>query len=72
MVKDHSDREKERERGNPLPGCYFRLAASFFYMNHPTDRISHSTARRYTERSYRFPTIKVTTEQMEIIVQEQM
>ena len=31
MVKDHSDSEK----GNPLP---------FFYMHHPTDRITHTTA----------------------------
>ena len=33
MVKDHSD----SERGNPLP-------QGFFYMHHPTDRITHTTA----------------------------
>ena len=31
MVKDHSDSEK----GNPQQG--------FFYMHHPTDRITHTT-----------------------------
>ena len=34
MVKDHSDSEKE----NPLP------QQGFFYMHHPTDRITHTTA----------------------------
>ena len=34
IVKDHSD----SERGNPL------LQQVFFYMHHPTDRISHTTA----------------------------
>ena len=41
MVGDHSDSEK----GNPLPP--YRLLFpinSFFYMHHPTDRISHTTA----------------------------
>ena len=35
MVKNHSD----RERGNPLPP--HRL---LFYMHHPTDMITHTTA----------------------------
>ena len=35
MVKDHSDSER---------GYSFRLAARFFYMHHPTDRIAHTTA----------------------------
>ena len=42
MVKGHSDNEK----GNPLPP--YRLLLSInskgFYMYHPTDRITHSTA----------------------------
>ena len=36
MVKDHSDSEK----GNPLPPH----RQGFFYMHHPTDRITHTTA----------------------------
>ena len=43
MVMDHSDSEK----GNPLPphGLLFpKYKQGFFYMQHPTDRISHSTA----------------------------
>ena len=38
MVKDHSD----TERGNALPphGLLFPI----FYMHHPTDRITHTTA----------------------------
>ena len=39
MIKDHSD----SEIGNPL-GYSFRLAAGFFYMLHPIDRITHATA----------------------------
>ena len=35
MVKDHSDSEK----GNPLPPH----RQGFFYMHHPTDRITHTT-----------------------------
>ena len=38
IVKDHSDSEK----GNPLPP--HRLQQGFFYMHHPTDRITHTTA----------------------------
>ena len=38
MVKDHSDSEK----GNLLPP--HRLQQGFFYMHHPTDRITHTTA----------------------------
>ena len=38
MVKDHSDSEE----GNPLPP--HRLLLGFFYMHHPTDRITHTTA----------------------------
>ena len=34
MVLDHSD----------SMGHSFRLAARFFYMHHPTDRITHTTA----------------------------
>ena len=39
MVKDHSDSEK----GNPLPP-HRLLLSRFFYMHHPTDRITHTTA----------------------------
>ena len=41
MVKDHSD----SERGNLLPphGLLFSIEG-FFYMHHPTDRITHTTA----------------------------
>ena len=35
MVKNHKDSEK----GNPLPP-----QQGFLYMNHPTDRITHTTA----------------------------
>ena len=38
MVKDHSDSEK----GNPLSP--HRQQQGFFYMHHPTDRITHTTA----------------------------
>ena len=37
MVKDHSD----SERGNPLLP---HGPQGFFYMHHPTDRITHTTA----------------------------
>ena len=43
MVKDHSDSEK----GNPLPPHRLLLSNNskwFFYMHHPTDRITHTTA----------------------------
>ena len=43
MVKDHSD----SERGNPLPShrLLFPINSKvFFYMHHPTDRITHTTA----------------------------
>ena len=42
MVADNSD----RERGNLLlpMGYSFLLAAMFFYMHHPTDRITHTKA----------------------------
>ena len=42
MVKDHSD----SERGNPLPphGLLFDWQQGLFYMHHPTDRITHTTA----------------------------
>ena len=43
MVKDHSD----SERGNPLPphGLLFPISSKvFFYMHHPSDRITHTTA----------------------------
>ena len=43
MVKDHSD----SERGNPLPphGLLFPISSKgSFYMHHPTDRITHTTA----------------------------
>ena len=43
MVKDHLD----SERGNPLPshGLLFPISSKFFfYMHHPTDRITHITA----------------------------
>ena len=36
MLKDHSDSEK----GNPLPPH----RQGFFYMHHPSDRITHTTA----------------------------
>ena len=42
MVKDHSD----CEGGNPLPphGLLFPISsAGFFYMHHPTDRITHTS-----------------------------
>ena len=43
MVGDHSDSEK----GNPLPPHRLLLSINskvFFYMHHPTDRITHTTA----------------------------
>ena len=43
MVKDHTDRDK----GNLLPphGLLFPISSKgFFYMHHPTDRITHTTA----------------------------
>ena len=43
MVNDHSD----SERGNPLPphGLLFsNPQQGLFYMHHPTDRITHTTA----------------------------
>ena len=51
MVKDHSDSERE----NPLPphGLLFSIRSGqvrmfnvhgLFYMHHPTDRITHTTA----------------------------
>ena len=43
MVKDHSDSES----GNPLSphGLLFPInSKGFFYMHHPTDRITHTTA----------------------------
>ena len=43
MVKDHSDTEK----GNPLPSHRLLLSINskgYFYMHHPTDRITHTTA----------------------------
>ena len=43
MVKDHSDSEK----GNPLPPHRLLLSINskgFFYMHHPTDRITHTMA----------------------------
>ena len=43
MVKDHSDSEK----GNPLPPHRLLLlinSSGFFYMHHPTDGITHTTA----------------------------
>ena len=43
MVKDHSD----SERGNPLPPHRLLFSISskgYFYMHHPTDRITHTTA----------------------------
>ena len=39
MVKDHLDSEK----GNPLPPLHF-FQQRIFYMHHPTDRITHTTA----------------------------
>ena len=43
MVKDHSDSETEETRCRHI-GYSFRLAQGFFYMHHPTDRITHTTA----------------------------
>ena len=42
MVKDHSD----SERGNPLlpHGLLLSINSKVFYMHHPTDRITHTTA----------------------------
>ena len=40
MVKDHSD----SERGSPLPPHRLLFPRGFFYMHHPTDRITHTTA----------------------------
>ena len=42
MLKDHSDSEK----GNPLPPHRLLLSinSKVFYMHHPTDRITHTTA----------------------------
>ena len=41
MVKDDSARKETR---CCHMGYYFRLAASFFYMHHPKDRIIHTSA----------------------------
>ena len=49
MVKDHSDSEK----GNPLLPQRLLLSINSkgsFYMHHPTDRITHTTALCYTSR----------------------
>ena len=49
MVKDHSD----SERGKPLPphGLLFAISSKwFFYMYHPTDRITNTTAFATPER----------------------
>ena len=49
MVKDHSD----SERGNLLPSTratLFNEQQGFFYMHHPTDRTTHTTAFCYTSR----------------------
>ena len=42
MVKHHSD----RQRGNLLPPhrLLFSISSIVFYMHHPTDRITHTTA----------------------------
>ena len=42
MVKDHSD----SKRRNLLPpyGLLSNYQQGFFYMHHPTDRITHTTA----------------------------
>ena len=43
MVKDHSDIKRE----NPLLphiSCFFISSKCSFYMHHPTDRITHTTA----------------------------
>ena len=43
MAKYHTD----SERGNPLPphGLLFPInSKGYFYMHHPTDRITHTTA----------------------------
>ena len=47
MVKDHSDSEK----GNPLPPhrLLFPINSRFFYMHHPTDRITYHSLC-YTSR----------------------
>ena len=40
MVKDHSD--SERENLLPPHGLFFPISSNgFFYMHHPTDRITH-------------------------------
>ena len=39
MIKDHSD----SKRGNLLP-LFLISSKGFFYMHHPTDRITHTTA----------------------------
>ena len=46
MVKDNSD----SERGNPLlpHRLLFPIKQGFFYMHHPTDRITHGLC--YTSR----------------------
>ena len=44
MVTDHSD----SERGNPLPTTLSDYQKGFFYMHHPTDRITHTTGLCYT------------------------
>ena len=41
MIKDHSARKETR---CSHMGYSFQLAARFFYMHHPTDRIIHTTA----------------------------
>ena len=44
MINDHSD----SERGNPLPplqGLLISISSrGYFFMHHPTDRITHTTA----------------------------
>ena len=44
MVKDHTD--SERENSLQPHGLLFPISSKvvFFYMHHPTDRITHTTA----------------------------
>ena len=52
MVKDHSDRERERERGNPLPphGLLFPISSkgSLYASSHIQDDTYHGLC--YTSR----------------------
>ena len=44
MVKDHSDSERERKPAAATWATLSDYQQGLFYMHHPTDRITHTTA----------------------------